>query len=205
MAGSISHVVFAEIFFKTIKKTLPSRELIVGTLLPDIRYLNVITRSATHKPGASIDQIKKVDDFTAGLLLHSYIDEKRETFVKAEKVYDLLPESQNVSIALKLVEDIYLFKQSNYWQLYQTYLQDVLSQEVGFGITPEIIIKWHAINRQYFSGKSQPRIMTFLQSRNFNEQRIQQVIDYIKTIQDKKIVEGYLGKFVEIIENDYKN
>ncbi|NGX42372.1 MAG: hypothetical protein K940chlam7_00652 [Chlamydiae bacterium] len=130
-------------------------EFIIGNLFPDIRYLGTVKRRMTHVKGVNKDDIKNADSyFRAGILLHSFVDEEREKFVKKYKIFkklDFIPKKGRVFF-LKLLEDEILWENINLPQA-QSALESIYPEEADTGVDLETINEWHSLMIDYFKQK----------------------------------------------------
>lgn len=91
MATPITHIVLAEKVFNKHFADKDRKKLLVGTSLPDIKHLGVITREKAHFCGLTINNLKEKDSFEAGFQFHSLVDEIREKFVGENDIYSFRP------------------------------------------------------------------------------------------------------------------
>lgn len=84
------------------------------------------------------------------MYVHSLIDEKREKFLKEQRVYKLLPESWLNSTALKLVEDKIVFDKYGSWDEVVSILENFFDGEYEFEISKEVVRGWHRFLQKYF-------------------------------------------------------
>jgi hypothetical protein len=91
MAAPIAHIFLAvQILVGPFKVMSHEKEFIIGTSFPDIRYLKVIERAETHFENVTLNDIKKeTNSFKAGMLFHSFVDQKREEYMVVHRVCQL--------------------------------------------------------------------------------------------------------------------
>lgn len=77
MAAPITHIVLTKKIYKQHFSEKSFDEFIIGTSLPDIRYLKTVDRDKTHFPTSMLNEIKQEQSFTAGLKFHSIVDRVR--------------------------------------------------------------------------------------------------------------------------------
>ncbi len=109
MAGPVLHALLAQTFLDTLPYSQEERESFLrGTLLPDIRYMVHIPRSATHVYKTTLDAVKKADPFSAGVLFHSFVDEERKKMAQEENIlslFDAPVHKKDMPHLLKIIED----------------------------------------------------------------------------------------------------
>ncbi|EKE01296.1 MAG: hypothetical protein ACD_21C00169G0003 [uncultured bacterium] len=154
-AGPVTHAYLAQKWINSQEhfNKQETDSFIRGTLFPDIRYLGILTRKATHYKGITLKALlRDKSPFSRGKKLHSFIDEKREELVVAWKIYDQLkniPGQKYRSTFLKLLEDEILYREGN-WEEVRTALNVVDDSELACNIKKEDIIKWHKIMQLAF-------------------------------------------------------
>lgn len=147
-AAPITHIYFAEQFIKKCKKEYTQKEkesFMRGTLWPDIRRLARIPRTKTHDKDVKLhDIIDAKDPFTAGRLLHCFVDEQRERITIREKVYDLISmvPKNHQSKFLKGVEDEILYADINVKESLAA-LKEYDKAERKGGIAQYDVRAWH--------------------------------------------------------------
>lgn len=152
MAAPVSHIFLALQFLATPAGcSFDEKEFLVGTSFPDIRYLKCVKRTETHVTDVTLDDIaQEKDSFKAGVLFHSFVDEKREAFMEASGVNKTLPQFLFRSQALKFAEDIVVMDFFDV-QKYSNYFDCILAQETKFGILKDHIMQWHLFLTQYIN------------------------------------------------------
>lgn len=161
MAAPIAHVFLAVGFLSVVAGRFNEKEFIRGTLFPDIRYLKVVQRGQTHFKNISLNDVKKEQNaFKAGVLFHSFVDEEREKFMVAHKVYERLPNFKFTTQALKLAEDQALMNLVDIKKYSDYFSGALLLEEQGYGIADEHVHAWHNFLREYFLGNMTYRDFT---------------------------------------------
>jgi hypothetical protein len=185
MAAPITHIALTEKIFDSLFKDKDRKEFFIGTLFPDIRYLNVISRDKTHYTNISVSDLYTDTSFLAGVKFHSIVDKVREQYIINNNIYSLCPKSPYITESLKFLEDEILYPNIQNPISYIEYLEDILSSEIECGINEYDIRKWHTLLQQYLSQKphkesiAQSLIDTGLKREVANE--INQNIDIIKS------------------------
>ncbi len=150
MAAPITHIVFTEKVFDKLFKDKTRKDFFVGTLFPDIRYLNVISRDKTHYDNLSIAKLINDESFAAGVKFHSIVDQAREKFVVENNTYLLCPKSKYITQSLKILEDEIFYNYVEDWEVIINYLNKILPIEKDSGIAKKYLEKWHLLLQQYF-------------------------------------------------------
>jgi hypothetical protein len=153
MAAPIAHIFLAkQMLAGPFKGFFDEKEFIIGTSFPDIRYLKVVPRTKTHIAHILLkDILLETNSFKAGVLFHSLVDEQREAFVVANRLYDKMPEFRFTSQSLKFAEDE-LLKNRFDIAYYQSYFDTVLDREKDYNIDEKHIAMWHTFLQEYFNG-----------------------------------------------------
>lgn len=151
MAAPIAHIFLAiQMLMGPFKGMFDEKEFIIGTSFPDIRYLKVVERAKTHSSGVTLtDIMHEHDSFKAGMLFHSFVDEKREEYISRHELYQKIPTFRFATQALKLAEDKLL---RAYFDIspYISYFNEILKQETDYHIRTEHIRVWHTYLQVYF-------------------------------------------------------
>lgn len=160
MAAPIAHIYLAiQMLAGPLINLFNEKEFVVGTSFPDIRYLKVIQRNQTHYKNVTLDQIKnEKDSFKAGMLFHSFVDEKRERFVYKKKIYEKVPKFDYIMHALKFAEDQILLSIFDSKQ-YVSFFDEIIVQEKEYKIDEKDLRYWHNFLQDYFIGNISGRSM----------------------------------------------
>jgi hypothetical protein len=150
MAAPIAHIVTATEFMQRYPTAKLDSSFIVGASFPDIRYLGVIRREATHDPEPSLRKILDAPTpFEAGTKHHALVDVIREKFLHAKGAYALIPKGGAVVPALKLFEDERLYRRSDDWDAIKRIFEDVSDGEREYGIADTDLARWNGLRRKY--------------------------------------------------------
>lgn len=154
MAAPIAHIFLAvQALSGPLLNKFNEKEFLIGTSFPDIRYLNVIERDNTHFKNVTINDIKnETNSFKAGMLFHSFVDEKREEYIVQNNFYENLPRFKFMTQSLKFAEDQILMPLFDI-KPYSSYFYEILDEEYKFNISNENLIKWHKFLQEYFNNK----------------------------------------------------
>lgn len=149
-AGPVTHAYLAQKWnrYQAHYKAQDSDAFMCGTLFPDIRYLGVIKREATHVEHPTLKAIaKESSPFESGKTLHAFVDEEREKIVEQWDMYQHLnnvPGQKYKTIFLKLLEDEILFQKQD-WAHVKQALELVDEHEKNYEINDESLLKWHKL------------------------------------------------------------
>ncbi|MCB1115080.1 MAG: hypothetical protein KDK71_01315 [Chlamydiia bacterium] len=108
-AGPMTHLYLAEEFCNALRYgEEETKQFLIGTSLPDIRYLTHCPRENTHFPVTSLKEVIECPSpFLAGMKFHAWVDEEREAFVLASGIYKKIALYTNVKreTFLKFLEE----------------------------------------------------------------------------------------------------
>lgn len=110
MATPITHIILTDKIYEEHFGDCKKNDFILGTLLPDIRYLDKsISRESTHSHGIKLEAAKAVATcFDKWMLFHSLVDHVRNEFYISRWIY-VRGWDEDFIIALKLLEDQHLY------------------------------------------------------------------------------------------------
>lgn len=154
MAAPIAHLFLAiQMLNGPFKGKFNEQEFLVGTSFPDIRYLKVVPRTETHFINVTLEDIlQETDSFRAGMLFHSFVDEKREAFIVAHDLYNKISDFRFASQSLKFAEDEILREIFDV-SVYQSLFDKLYPGEKGFNISARHVQCWHRFLQDYFDKK----------------------------------------------------
>jgi len=144
MSFPITHIVLAQQALEKNKKKVNKRAFFLGVSFPDIRYLGVIEREKTHNL-----TIPK-NDFELGMKAHAEADLFRFNFMEKRlaAVKDRLQD-----MAIKIVEDYFLYDYLDDWQQYIDYFSELIEIEKDWVDDQAALELWHQALRKYLSQK----------------------------------------------------
>lgn len=202
MAAEATHLVLAEKVFEKYFPGKDKREFFVGTVFPDIRYLGVIAREKTHFECLTLGDIQKEESsFLAGFKFHSLVDEVGAQFFYDHGAYDLLPESPYTGQTLKLLADGVLYSKVSNWNTLIAYFGDVLPEELGFGISKDVIGKWHSALRHYLGVRlSDESIWVFVRDIQKPKEMAEEIIKIKHEIEGNQGIIALIEQFYEEFE-----
>jgi len=153
MPWPATHILVAEAVYDPYFSHLDRKEFILGTTFPDIRYPAAIDRELTHFKARSLSSIMTEPAFKAGLYFHSFVDEIWNTFVQSHEtqLFSTIPHDRAMFHTMKILQDRYLFDQSDDWQLIVDYFRTILPEENRFGTTQKMVRRWHSLLAHYLS------------------------------------------------------
>ncbi len=157
MPAPVVHFVLALLALDFLP-TKDRREFLIGASFPDIRYIAVISRDATHvrKPSwASV--VREQSSFRAGMEFHSLVDVMHDRYMAKHGVYRLLPAgSARSANYLKFFEDMVIYPTRSDWQTLTTCFDTVLDEERSIVDNVETIKLWHATIKAYLEQSPTP-------------------------------------------------
>ena len=156
MASQITHIVYGKKIFEKLSGKLNWKEFAIGTTFPDIRQIAKLERNLLHKFNTSLGRVPK-NSFDAGVYIHSYLDEKRQSFLERNGLDKILKGGIVSTSALKLVEDELLYDRIDNWREIGEFFNDFLDEELEL-VSREAVIKWHKFLQIYFSKKPDEKI-----------------------------------------------
>lgn len=198
MAGQITHVVYGKKIFERLSG-FSWPEFLIGTLLPDIRYVAKIDRDKLHEFNTSEGLIPKDNSFGAGMYVHWLVDEKREKFIVERGIYDLLPKGKYMHASLKLVEDELVYNRIGDWAEIVRILDNYPEEEMKYGISKETIESWHRFLKEYF--QKRPNLSTWREmilGVGFDKRLAETILNQTKAINDN-------GEVIGIIKATWEN
>lgn len=202
MASQITHIVFADKVHRSKLNHLDQKKFYIGTVFPDIRYLGVIDRKATHFGDITWKEVlEEPDSFTAGMKFHSLLDHIREKYMIDHKVYDIIPKSPYTTQTFKLYEDEVYYNYLTDWGVAAGYLEDAVPEELLLINDQYAIKKWHKIWSKYFlevpSNHSRKDLITSL---GFDPQVVELISRDVEIISQSQIVNETIEKFYNDFE-----
>ncbi len=151
MANQITHIVLSKRLSDELFGIVDQPAFLLGTVFPDIRYLNVIERENTHYKNLSLsDVLTEKNSFIAGMKYHSLVDDVREKYMVDNDVYTLIPSSRYITQALKTYEDELLYSKVSGWDSIVAYLNTVAPEELQLVEQIEKLRVWHSLMQEYF-------------------------------------------------------
>lgn len=146
MAAPVTHAVLTEKVSPLYFSRRNKKRFFVGTLFPDIRYLANVGRGETHLREVSFSQVLKTsDDFEAGLQFHALIDQIWHQLFGSGDF--------NSKQGIKLTADELLYDKTENWQEIRSFFNEILPQELEYGIERRLVERWHRMLQQYFVDK----------------------------------------------------
>lgn len=194
MAAAITHIVLTEKLYETHFSGKSIGEFIIGTSLPDIRYLGVIEREKTHFPNTTLDEIKQENSFMSGLKFHSLVDRVRENFLLTNDLYSKCPESKFITQSIKFLEDSMLYTKIDGWEKYIKLFEEVLPNELELGLARESVAYWHKTLQNYFSKQpDNDSVEVFVRRINLGQEVANEIKENIQIISEIPKVVDYIN------------
>lgn len=143
MATPLTHLILTDKIYKEYFFHFDKKDFVLWTLLPDIRYLDTsISRDSTHISHVRLSDILTApNSFDAWILFHSFLDHVRDAFYIKRWVY-IPGENEDFIVALKLLEDQYLFEKILNRSEYITLLNIIPYEKVVY-IKKDILTTWY--------------------------------------------------------------
>lgn len=202
MAAPITHIVIANKIFNDYFSNFDRKNFFIGTSFPDIQYLGVIDRATTHfkNEKISLENLNQDNDFTAGAKFHVIVDAVRENYIIANKTYELLPESKNITQSLKILEDELLYEKVSDWKKIIKDFESIPFEQIKFGLDKEHIENWYSLLREYFSAKPNPEIKKkFITRIGFGEEDANEMNNFVDSTRNneriQQIIYGLFDQF----------
>ncbi|OGM17010.1 hypothetical protein A2V55_02000 [Candidatus Woesebacteria bacterium RBG_19FT_COMBO_37_29] len=192
MAAPITHIVLTEKIYSKYFSNKNKKEFIVGTCIPDIRYLGVINRDKTHFENVFLKTILYKNSFDAGLLFHSLVDEIRANYMDSNNYYSLFPNSNLITQASKIFEDNVLYNKISNWKEINDYFDKIYKSERDLGIKSEDIEKWHKLLKNYFRNHENDGVIAFTTGLGFPLEKAKEIENVIRSTNTKKAKEVVL-------------
>lgn len=152
MANQITHLALSEKLYDTYFSHFNKKDFYLGSVFPDIRYLQVIDRTLTHFSEITFTDVIHPDNnsFNAGVKFHSFVDNERIKFMESNGLYALCPSSPYITQADKSLEDEIIYDSVTDWSQIGNYLvqpSEFISKE--YSIPEEKIIFWYSQIKNY--------------------------------------------------------
>lgn len=153
-AAPMMHAYVAKLWLdKLATKNQDQDAFYVGTLFPDVRYLDKMKRKQTHFKNVTLLEVQKQpNSFYKGLKLHSWLDETREKFAVDYGVYkklERIPKKYRASF-LKFIEDELIYKKLD-WKMVKSSLSNTYVYQEELGADQKSLFIWHNVLKIYFS------------------------------------------------------
>ncbi|HEX8390135.1 MAG TPA: hypothetical protein VF597_01835 [Candidatus Saccharimonadales bacterium] len=173
MAGPYTHYLLADQYADSHDT---DRALFVaGSLLPDIRYLGVVGRQASHPDVSLLSQVTSTDDpLWAGVLYHAYVDHVTEQI--RHDAYDLacLHSYPLASVALKIAEDRFFASFSGSKNEAKHLLTTPSTNP--FGVAQTDVERWYELTRTILNDFTETKLRQYLVALSFRETEADEVI-----------------------------
>lgn len=154
MPAPITHIVFAEKILKELWTDKNRQDFLIGTSLPDFRYVGNLDRQITHLQGLKFEEIEKEKSFRSGFLFHSLLDEFWVDFYLKQPDYPFVLEPKHLTgMSIKFLEDEIYYQWLGGWPEIAGFFGKVLPEELAISDSSyfEEINVWYGALSDYFS------------------------------------------------------
>lgn len=191
MPAEVTHIIFADHFLKKFPK-FERADFLVGTLFPDIRYLGVVAREATHPEVTNVSQIHRAkDSFDAGWKFHSYLD-----YILNDQYYQAFQRNDSKVRAAKFYQDMIVYDEVQDWDTIISCLCP--TKDLPLNVAADVRDKWYGLLREYF--KKKPTLQTmqqFFGATAFPKDAQQDVLQLIEVFQQDTNVDKILMEMTQ--------
>jgi hypothetical protein len=206
MATPTTHIILSESMYDKHFSHCSEKDFIIGTLLPDIRYLDhSIPRESLHFRDVSLEVIFSLTNcFEQWLYFHSLVDRKRNNFYINKGIY--IPwENEDFILALKLLEDELLYDKVKDWQKIISYMETFPYENIK-DIKQEVLQKRYNLIKTLISQQPSPSARRqFMQGLGLDEDYIQRINWIVAEIKKenkyKKIIDELYDTFDDVIQD----
>lgn len=201
MPAPITHIALTDKIYQDVFKDKNKERFFVGTCFPDIRYATDVSREETHFKDPNLEQIKKDGPFWAGLKFHSYLDQKWDQYMTKGKLFEQVPDLDQATRAVKLLQDQLLYDKVDDWSQYLKYLNRVVEDQAIFNLQKSEIIDWQKTLQRYFSNyPSESAISNFVIYLGFSNSEIARIVKLIREMKQNKEIIKIFDKYYQDFE-----
>ena len=203
MAAELAHVYYAQQLKKSLLPEVLWDDFMMGSLLPDIRYIGVLSRDKTHlnlelgQVTKSIDsllpEIKTIfsvstsNDLILGFVYHSFVDIWWNKKIHLDLNFD--------SASVKIFEDLCLAKNESI-DIPLSVLKKWNNYELLKNIESKDVVDWYNMLEFWYSNVALAYVPKFLYGLRFSEDRITRVMKELKELNSS-------GKFTTYFEKKW--
>lgn len=204
MPGPIAHTFFAHRAFQKCFPGINLRAFLIGTHLPDIRNLSGHAREHTHRRDITVaDVLAARDVFEMGFLLHSYVDALHWRVIADAGVTERYYGDRLRSTAWKMVAEEVIYPKMPDMQPMLHFFEDILEDELRYGIAEQHIEQWHDMMARYLSHppkeKNLPDRLAVL---GVPDNRIGGIVEHSGMYRDDARLQDYLGEAVSRFDRE---
>lgn len=202
MPWPATHILIVEKVYARYFSHLDRKEFILGTSFPDIRYPASIDRTQTHFNRIPLSKIVTKPAFNAGLYFHGFVDEIWNTFIRAHEtlLFSAVPHNRAMFHTMKILQDRYLFTQSDDWQTIVDYFGTILPEESQFVVSQEMIQRWHTVLAHYLS--KPPNIGDLAMLRlSLSAELVNKIAGYYRIYKDNDTLKQIMTAFYDQAES----
>ena len=198
MPAPLVHMTFAQAYRERHRPELDERELLRGTVFPDVRRLAGIPREATHRKGVSLDDVaRQTDAWWVGWWLHSYLDEAWNNFFVGQGlvVNPLMDEA--TWRALKTAEEIGVAERiEGRERLAKLFEGPLGSNELASESAPDATRRWYGfvawLLREPYEPESWGRMMQAVGDSSAAE--VEELLPLVEQFRQSTVWQGRLDK-----------
>lgn len=199
MSAPDVHIILAEKVFDEDLSAFDRKDFMLGTLLPDIRYLAGIDRYQTHFKDLKLTDLSGDSSFMAGAKFHSIVDEARMAYLETHDVYPWLPKSQYIHSALKFLEDEVLHDRLTDKGRFPGWFASLPYEQIDFPVDRQCLDRWYPLLLEYLEAPpSKGRIEKLVLGMGFKREEVKELHDVIGKIRG-------LPEYAKIVLDFYDN
>jgi len=193
MSSQISHIIYAQQYFKKYPSLIDKDEFMMGCVFPDIRRIDdTIKRRETHLCFKNLDlNFDGLSGFEAGWKFHLYCDMRREEILNRYDFYSIRYSTDFWHHASKLLEDQIIYDKYNNWEKVALYFNNAPDIRTGLAVPYETLALWYAIVAKYISEKPNDKSISIFLSKQLKLCGIaNEIVDSVNKLEkNKKAVE----------------
>ncbi len=203
MPWPATHILTAETVYPVHFSHLDHPAFILGTVFPDIRYPAKIDRGLTHIHQVSLSEMGRQPAFRAGLLFHTYADDFWNHYIGgyADELFALIPHTQPAFHALKILQDIYLYREFDRWAEVAGWLDTILPEELTYGASEDLVRRWHAMLQAFLTRPPEENDLTML-TLSLSVEMVDEIRTLLTQFQALPLLEKVLKGFYPKIKAD---
>lgn len=199
MSAPDVHIILAEKVFDDDLSAFDRKDFMLGTLLPDIRYLAGIDRYQTHFKDLKLTDLAGDSSFVAGAKFHSIVDEARMAYLETRGVYPWLPKSQYIHSALKFFEDEVLHDRLADKGRFPGWFAALPYDQIDFPVDRPCLDRWYPLLLEYLEAPpSKERIEKLVFGMGFKHEEVGELNEVIEKIRR-------LPEYAKIVLDFYDN
>ena len=204
MPGPIAHTFYAHRAFQLRFPGINLRAFLIGTHLPDIRNLSGHPREHTHRRDITMAEVAEAHDvFEMGYRLHSYVDALHWRVLRDAGVTHAYYRDRTYSTAWKMVAEEMLYPKMPDMKPVVGFLEDILEDELRYGIEEPHVEQWHEMLGEYFTHVPNEKNMTErLSALGVASDRADVITKRAYTFREDPALPEYLNQAVEHFDRE---